>query len=287
VTEIKDNLDRTQRQERNKAIFKWLSQIQYRQHHKTTVVDILPGSAQRYTQRTEYLEWEKSSVSTILWLHGIPGSGKSKVMATVIDHILTKNSKIPNAAPLAYFYCLRSAQERERADPDFILRAILKQLSCTKLDIPIRESVVEAYEEKNRDADESGCEPLSLNLKETTDLIINLLKTNPATIIIDALDECDYERRPELLKALDRIIGESLSIVKVLVSSRDDNNIVCHLDRSPNIYIEAEDNSDDIKRFTQREVARSIDEKRLLSGEVSVALKEQITKTLIDRAQGM
>jgi hypothetical protein len=238
-------------------------------------------------QRMEYLEWEKSSTSTVLWLHGIPGSGKSKVIATVIDQIITKNSKTPNAAPLAYFYCLRSAQEKERADPDFILRAILKQLSCTKLDIPIRELVVEAYEEKKEDADENGCEPLRLNLKETTDLIINLLKTNPATIIIDALDECDNERRPELLKALDRIIDESSSIAKVLVSSRDDNNIVCHLDRSPNIFIEAEDNSDDIKRFTQREVARSIDDKLLLSGKVSAELEKQITDTLIDRAQGM
>jgi hypothetical protein len=238
-------------------------------------------------QRTEYLEWDKSSVSTILWLHGIPGSGKSKVIASVIDQVITKNSKSPNAAPLAYFYCLRSAQEKERADPDFILRAILKQLSCTKLDIPIRELVVEAYKEKKIDADENDCELLGLSLKETTDLIINLLKTNPAIIIIDALDECDHERRPELLKALDRIIYESLNIVKVLVSSRDDNNIVCHLDRSPNISVEAKDNSDDIKRFTQREVARSIDDQLLLSGEVSAALKEQITDTLIDRAQGM
>jgi predicted ATPase len=137
------------------------------------------------------------------------------------------------------------------------------------------------------DADEDGSEPLRLNLKETTDLIINLLKTNPATIIIDALDECDNERRPELLKALDRIIDESSSIAKVLVSSRDDNNIVCHLDRSPNIFIEAKDNGDDIKRFTQREVARSTDDKHLLSGKVSAELEKQITDTLIDRAQGM
>jgi hypothetical protein len=148
LIEIKDNLDETQRQKRNKAIFKWLSQIQYREHHKTTLQDILPGSAEWFMQRMEYLEWEKSSASTVLWLHGIPGSGKSKVIATAIDRIITKNSKTTNAAPLAYFYCLRSAQEKERADPDFILRAILKQLSCTKLDIPIRELVVEAYEEK-------------------------------------------------------------------------------------------------------------------------------------------
>jgi hypothetical protein len=37
-------------------------------------------------------------------------------------------------------------------------------------------------------------------------MIIPLLEQNPATIIIDARDECDPKRRFELFKALDKVI---------------------------------------------------------------------------------
>jgi hypothetical protein len=116
---------------------------------------------------------------------------------------------------------------------------------------------------------------------------VNLLESNPATIIIDALDECDPARRHELLTGLDNIIQQSASLVKVFVSSRDDNDIVCQLNHSPNLFIRASDNSEDIERFVHSEVAQCIKDKRLLSGRVSEGLKSRIIATLSDGAQGM
>ncbi|KAF8846948.1 hypothetical protein BDZ45DRAFT_565841, partial [Acephala macrosclerotiorum] len=166
------------------------------------------------------------------------------------------NSKSP--APLALFYCLRAVGEPERADPDEILRCILKQLSCSTANLPIREP-----------------------------LIVALLNENPATIVIDALDECNPKRRHELLRALDNIIQKSASLVKVFVSSRDDNDIVCRLEQSQNIFIKASDNGEDIERYVSVEVQKAVNEKRLLYGEVSETLQEKIRKTLISGAQGM
>ena len=45
------------------------------------------------------------------------------------------------SAPIAYFYCVRNAAEPERADPDEIMRSILKQLSCSNSGLPVREPV--------------------------------------------------------------------------------------------------------------------------------------------------
>ena len=77
-------------------IFRWLSTVPHRSHHENTGNDFLPQSGQWLLQKGEFIEWRKSSVSSILWLHGIrmcprnnhitptnsilAGSGKSKLV---------------------------------------------------------------------------------------------------------------------------------------------------------------------------------------------------------------
>jgi len=191
------------------------------------------------------------------------------------------------SAPTAYFYGARSRAEPERASPDEIMRSILKQLSCSKPNLPVREPVARKYKEMKEEADDDGCEPAKLTITECVRLILALLESNPATIIIDALDECDPSRRHELLLAFDKIIRDSANVVKIFVSSRDDHDIVCRLVNSPNVYIRASDNGEDIERFIRSEVDQSIIEKRLLSGNVSDELKSRIISVLIKGAQGM
>jgi hypothetical protein len=193
----------------------------------------------------------------------------------------------PAPAPIAYFYCARNETEPERANPEEIMRSILKQLSCITSDLPVREPVAKSYEEKRKEADCEGNDLMKLTLKECVDLILALLETNPATIIIDALDECDRRLRPKLLEALDDIIQKSASLVKVFVSSRDDNDIVCQLVNTPNVIIHASDNDEDIKRFVECRVDQSIENKTLLSGNVSSDLRNGIIANLTEGAQGM
>jgi len=163
----------------------------------------------------------------------------------------------------------------------------LKQLSSSELDLPIRKPVVDVYKKMKDEADKHGSDPSELSLEDCVDLILALLKDNPATIIIDALDECDPALRCELLNALDKIIQDSPSIIKVLVSSRDDHDIVNRLDNSPNLYICAKDNSKDIENFVRCQVDLAIRDKKLLCGNVTGILKDYIIKTLIQKAEGM
>jgi hypothetical protein len=171
--------------------------------------------------------------------------------------------------------------------PVEILRSILKQLSATRIDLPIREPVVKAYKEKKDEADMDSSPLEKLSLQESVKLILALLADNSATIIIDALDECLPALRHELLTALDKIIQESPNIVKVLVSSRDDKDIVIRLKDSRNVYISAGDNSGDIERFVRTRVVSAIQDRRLLGGDVSNELKDHIIETLIVKAEGM
>jgi hypothetical protein len=52
-------------------VFEWLSSVKYMTHHRIKFKVLLPGSGQWLFEKQEFLEWRKSSVSSILWLHGI------------------------------------------------------------------------------------------------------------------------------------------------------------------------------------------------------------------------
>jgi hypothetical protein len=263
-------------------------------------------------QKKEFVEWRKSSASSVLWLRGIrkpvgiswvskltaiyswAGEDKTRVRSlrfrrdiskssgySVIEHLSKENKGDACPAPLAFSYCVRSEGELERANPDEIMRCLLKQLSCSNASLPIREPVGNAYKERQQEAEDHGCDVEKLPVTECEELIIALLENNPATIIIDALDECDPKRRRQLMKALGNIIQKS---VKVLVSSRDDDDIICNLEGSPNIFFTVKDNSSDIKRFVKKEVSEAVSDKRLLGGNVS---QKKIFRKLIKGAQGM
>lgn len=190
------------------------------------------------------------------------------------------------SAPLfAYFYCSRDTAEPERSDPDHVMRSILEQLSSSDMEAPIRQPVLRAYLDRKREA--RGRRPDRLALDECTEIILQLLDTDPVVIVIDAMDECDPSRRQDPLLALKQIIRESASVVKIFVSSRDDKDIVNRMASASEVYIKAADNSKDIEYFTRSQVTRAIDEGRILGGEFSQTLQEQITETLISKANGM
>ncbi|MCJ1378529.1 hypothetical protein MMC17_001628 [Xylographa soralifera] len=205
-------------------------------------------------------------------------------LSSVIESFKKANLFVATPAPVAYFYCARDAAEPERALPDEIMRTILEQLSLDPC-LPIRDSVVRAYETKKREA--RGRNPEKLSLDETVDVILALLETNPATIIIDALDECHAERRQDLLLAMQKIIRRSQNLVKFFVSSRDDHDIVYRLSESPNLYISVHNNSADIERFVHFQVSKAIEEERILCGKVSSTLKDHVIQTLNTKAEGM
>ncbi|KAI9856843.1 MAG: hypothetical protein M1824_005216 [Vezdaea acicularis] len=283
LSELHDHLKEDERQ----AILNWMSTVPHQSHHRAIGKGFLEGSGKWLQRKDEYIEWRKASTSSILWLHGIPGSGKSRMVYSVIDSLQLEVQKIPTSAPTAFFYCARNESESQRSDPEEILRSILKQLSISLPSFLLRSPVVRAYEEKKQKAKEDGSPLETLTLQECVELILKLLESNPATIIIDALDECNPRTRIKLLEALDDIIQQSANLVKVFVSSRDDFDIVNRLQRSLNVFISVKDNDGDIQRFINVEITRSIKNRDLLYGNVSEELKSEIIMKLQKKAQGM
>ena len=61
-------------------ILRWISPEPYFQHHEQAKEGVLPGTGEWLLSDPIFKKWKRESVSSILWLHGIPGSGKSKLV---------------------------------------------------------------------------------------------------------------------------------------------------------------------------------------------------------------
>ena len=184
---------------------------------------------------------------------------------------------------LAFFYCNRNDAERERANPEGILRSIVRQLCMSGPHARLSKLVATKYTERERKHFADG----PLRLDECVDLIIELTdQYKSTTIIIDALDECDITTRHSLLEALSRIMKHGSS-TKIFVSSRDDKDITLQLQGLPNLYIKASNNAKDINRYVHFKVEQAVADRRLLDGNVSAETVQHISDTLTGKAQGM
>ncbi|KAM0452042.1 hypothetical protein ACHAPV_009666 [Trichoderma viride] len=269
--QIQDGIEQQMRTQ----ILKAISTIPYGVHHKTASKGRLEGSGRWLLNKSAFSDWRKKSNSSVLWLHGIPGSGKTKLASLVVDEVKGKEH-------MAYFYCLRNPAEPHRAQCDKILASFVRQLASLTPSDPILPPVKEHYEEAIEGF--VGFEDQVWTSDECVEVLVQLVDEYPAvTFVLDALDEVDQEDRQELLDALNRILQESNSLVRVFISSRSNYDIALHLNGTPNIYIEADDNAEDISTFIDTQLTSA----KLLHGKLTPSLREEITNTLQEGAKGM
>jgi hypothetical protein len=200
----------------------------------------------------------------------------------VIDSLVSPRNQAREDEAVAYFYCNRN--EPDRQDPTKIMQAFVKQLSLQSPECGLPKPVVAEYDKRSQRGHAAG----RLEFRECQELMVTLLNSfRRTTVLIDALDESDLTKRGNFLHALKKIIDTSTSLVKIFISSRDDGDIVLRLNEVPNLFIEARDNRQDIERFVKRELTRCIEERTLLSGNVSSDLKGEVSTVLINKANGM
>ncbi|KAI9669918.1 MAG: hypothetical protein M1831_006954 [Alyxoria varia] len=269
-------------------ILQWFSSLPYQQHRIQASSDVLAGTGDWLLRDEKLKAWGRTSSPSILWLRGPPGFGKTKLVSIVLRECLAETERNENPVP-CYFYCTRNTAESERSKSEAILRSLVRQMASPgitttgtvgSLPAPARRM----YDTRKKDAFAAG----PLTSSECVQLMIQLASQRTlTTIVIDALDECDLDSRAELLESLDQVVEESAGLTKILISSRNDRAITCHLEGFPNITINANDNHTDIARFVEHEVDTMIKSKRLLWGKVSTELRELIEDTLCERADGM
>jgi hypothetical protein len=128
-----------------------------------------------------------------------------------------------------------------------------------------------------------------LTMDESQSLILDLLALHPvATITVDALDECDIDTRGEILDVFTDILQHSSTLVKLFVSSHDDQDIVYQLKGYPNLELCSDKNLADIVHFVRSETDRLIARKMLLrSSSNKSEMRNAIVAKVSQDANGM
>ena len=129
-----------------------------------------------------------------------------------------------------------------------------------------------------------GSRGVGLTLDQTENLVVELIRDHYShvTIVLDALDEIDIRRRARIFRFLKKLVQPQRTVIKLLVSSRNEPDILGYFGGSENLYIEANDNADDIRRYVVREVGN-----HLLMGQAKEALKAKVEDVLTKKAGGM
>jgi ankyrin repeat protein len=228
------------------------------------------GNASLHTRQAEYREWRDGSHPGTLLYAGKLGSGKSVLLANIVDDLSLFSKK---EKPLvAYFFCKHDVPESLQART--IIGSLARQLlrTVTDLSIPAK-----------------SCE--NTHTTGDTEQVLEMLFQGFSSkvegyLVLDGTDECDNEEKEMLVQAI-RKIQEKLKIL-VCASSREEPNrglqsITNQLLASRVVLIP--DDNPDIEAFVEADLERCLSQTFLTIGDPALIL--EIQDALLRGSQGM
>ncbi|KAJ4165745.1 hypothetical protein LMH87_007365 [Akanthomyces muscarius] len=175
-----------EKNERKRAM-KYISEVPVGAHHNDKMEKRTEGTCEWLVSHDDFHQWEESACSSVLWLQGNIGTGKSFLSSKVIDRYLdgdqtTNHSHGDHDEGFAFFYC-------DRGDPTrrsfrYILRSYIRQLS----EIPRRPDKVHeaSYSLYNKMTQIQN----DISMKECEIALLQMINSYPrTTLVLDALDE--------------------------------------------------------------------------------------------------
>ncbi|KAJ6549563.1 ankyrin repeat-containing domain protein [Mycena vulgaris] len=188
----------------------WLKAPDARMNHNTAR-SLHDGDTGSWLVRSfEYKSW-KSTSSSLLWINGKPGAGKTIICSTVIEDILATPGGV-----LAYFYFYYG--ETDKQSLRGILTSIIFQLEEQLLENP--SPLLTLYQKLGSGAHEPSIPELTACVKS----LIIALSARPIFIVLDALDECT--KPSDLAPVLRSLLQSAESRVHVFVTSRPEDVVV-------------------------------------------------------------
>ncbi|KAL7790509.1 hypothetical protein V8C43DRAFT_284753 [Trichoderma afarasin] len=255
----------------------YISTIPIGEHQQEKREARTPRTCEWLLNHSRFIEWKTSNSSSMLWLQGNVGAGKSFLTSKVIDYLpATRQQEAEYDEGFAYFYCSRSDPERRQTK--YILRSYVSQLARvpnhpTMIEKNIYTIYLKARKEKR-----------GLSTIECETALIELINFYSRTILVlDALDECEMDTRETLARVLRNLVDKGEGTVKVFIASRKEADIEEYLGLRKLVEISTADNKEDIEKYVEEEVAKVSGIWRSVSAEV----KEQVKKTIGEKSDGM
>ncbi|KAF8264996.1 hypothetical protein EI94DRAFT_1804983 [Lactarius quietus] len=240
------------------------------------------GTAGWFFQGSVFIEWKSQSTTSLLWIQGKPGSGKSILCSAIIQDIMALRDA--GLASIAYFYFdFRDTDKQTLYD---LLPSLLTQLSTHSDNCC--EVLSRVYESHGHGTRKPNARTMVACLKE----MLALPGQGPIYIILDALDECPItsgipSARKQVLDVLKDLVGLQLADLHICVTSRPEIDIRVVLEPLAFHSVSLHDQSGqkrDIEDYIRSVVNSDSDTamRRWRNKD-----KELVIETLTERADGM
>lgn len=161
-----------------------------------------------------FSKWKKRQ-NSFLWLHGIPGCGKTVLSSAIIKDLEETTQR---SQPLLYFYF--NFNDISKQSHEGMIRSLLGQLYHKREDTRKQlDSLFSSCEDGRR---QPTTESLSICLLQM------IQQVGEVWIVLDALDECNTPRESRtegLLSWIKGVLNSELRNVHLLVTSRPEQDI--------------------------------------------------------------
>ncbi|KAF2184785.1 purine and uridine phosphorylase [Zopfia rhizophila CBS 207.26] len=224
------------------------------------------GSGLWFLQTNAFTRWNKRQ-NSFLWLHGIPGCGKTILSSTIIEKL---ERTVPRQS-LLYFYFDFSDTHKQ------ILESMVRSLTAQQLD-----SLFSSRQDgRQQPTSESLCKVLLHQIEQVKEV----------WIVLDALDECRTRKGPPtegLLSWIREVLHLEQRNVQLLVTSRLEQDIesgIMEFARNDDIVpIQSSAITNDIREYVRTRVQGDNPLKRWRN---RLDVQQEIETRLIEKADGM
>ncbi|KAL8647244.1 MAG: hypothetical protein Q9226_006514 [Calogaya cf. arnoldii] len=255
-----------------RKVDQWLDPVDFEINHGAAVKLRHQGTGKWFLQGQAFNEWLNHD-NSFLWLHAIPGAGKTVLVSSVIEY-LKKNVKNVDVG-LAYFYC--DYKESKKQQPSKLLCTILAQLARQRKSVFQR---LQAFAQ-DRVKENPASVPTHDELRSNFAMFLEDAFKH-VILVVDAIDESTMR---ECMIGDLKTFSKQCPYVKVLVSSREELDITKAFKAFPHVKINQSDVADDIESFVKAVVAARIRDHELTIRKPE--LQQTICERLVRRCDGM
>ncbi|KAI0202456.1 hypothetical protein F4808DRAFT_468565 [Astrocystis sublimbata] len=272
-------LEKMSARERKRILNKF-STVPIGDQHQRRANSRTEGTGTWLLQHQEFLDWETSSSSSILWLNGKMGAGKSVLASLVVDRYRVDNTVVSEIDEgFAFFYYSKNDQELKGDPIVHIVGSLLKQLArVPRYPDQIHTGLVELYNQM----DDKEKLP---DIERWKKLLLEIVTVLPRTIIVlDGLDEFEKEADARhIIGFFGQLVENSDRPVKIFLSSRDESyirNKMLELEQNLKHITISHENQADIEEYLRVRVPE-------IGWRWDAEVKEEIKHTLYERSNGM
>lgn len=214
LSDVKGSLMDMQAREEQNRILEWLKGADHTTNHHAALKKKESGTCEWLLCSGQFQKFT-SGAGQLMWLHGIPGAGKTVLSSAVIEYL--SSGPVKGDRNIIYYYFDFNDHGKQTALGCFqsLVYQFFQQSNDT---LP---KIQKLYED---------CKGAAPSLPQLTGILTQLFsQDSPTFIVVDALDECKQEdgeeERSVVLEALREIKTSATGPLNIFIASRPEADI--------------------------------------------------------------